>query len=92
MNFLEAIALYKHGKKVKRKGDAFGLFPSYSMVRKKRNERDHEKLRETTLSVTEADLLANDWIVYGEVKDVNPPYTMSKLKQFQQHLMEQTNE
>lgn len=83
MNFLEAITLYKQGKKVKRKGDVCGLFPSYSMVKKKRNDRDHEKLRETVLSVTEADLLANDWIVYGEVKEINRPYAMSKLKQYQ---------
>lgn len=67
MNFIEAMALYKHGKKVKRKGDMLGLFPSRSLVKKKRTERDMEKLRENILCVAEADILANDWVVYGEV-------------------------
>jgi hypothetical protein len=68
MNFIEAITLYQDGKSVKRRGDTCGLFPSLSMIKKQRNDRDREKLRENHIGITEADVLANDWVVYGDTK------------------------
>lgn len=70
MNFTEAITFYKHGKTIKRRGDVFSLRPSYYLKKKLSgqplDEREKEKLRLETISFTEGDMLANDWVVNME--------------------------
>ena len=70
MNFIEAITFYKNGKTIKRRGDALSLRPSHYLQKKLRkqplDDREREHLRLECISITEGDMLANDWIIVGE--------------------------
>jgi hypothetical protein len=66
MNFIEAMTFYKHGKTIKRRNDFMSLRPSSFLIKKikgrRLTDRDIDHLESSSVGLTEADILANDWV------------------------------